>query len=196
MRIGKACKALGGIDNDTIKNWIERPELAKFFSSTAHGDGRTQREISESDLIILNTVRSLRVTGTSDWVEIAARLDGGYRDAELPMEAAFVEGTASVQVYNNSLALAKELNETRDLVTALRSEVKRLNDERVADLKEMYREQREELKREQQEHQEERDRINNELAVANVRLQLAEEKLRLYEAGRLTNPVNGVGGGR
>jgi hypothetical protein len=188
MRIGKACKALGGIDNDTLKNWIERPELAKFFSATAHGDGRTQREITESDLIILNTVRSLRVTGTSEWVAIAKRLDGGYRDTELPIEAAFVEGTASVQVYNNALATTKELNETRQLVVELRSEIDRLHKERVADLKELYREQRAELKLEQQEHQQERDRIHKELEDANVRLQVAEEKLRLYEAGRLAAP--------
>lgn len=190
MRIGKVCKALGGIDNDTIKNWIERPELAKFFSPTAHGDGVTQRDITESDLIVLNTVRSLRVTGTTDWVDIAARLDGGYRDAALPMEAAFVEGTASVQVYNNSLALTKELNETRELVSTLRAEIERLQNDRIADLKEMYREQREELKREQQEHQEERDRIREQLSEANIKLRLAEEKLRNYE---LSKSANGVG---
>ena len=60
MKTGEAAKILG-VDRTTIINWIENRGLDRFFSPSAAGsDGATQRMLTESDLLVLNTIRARR----------------------------------------------------------------------------------------------------------------------------------------
>jgi DNA-binding transcriptional MerR regulator len=87
MRTGEAAKILG-IDRTTIYNWVAVPLLTKFFSPAARGeDGATQRILTESDVLVLNTIRAQRTSGNADWEEIAVMLESGYREQEFPQNA-------------------------------------------------------------------------------------------------------------
>lgn len=133
MRIGKASEYLDNLNGDTIKNWIDRDELSKFFSPAARGDSRTQREITDDDLLILNSIRELRTNGTRDWVEIAARLDAGYRAERFPDGAAFVSGRAPIQLYQQSAISTREADRERAENEKLRAEIADLQERRVQD---------------------------------------------------------------
>lgn len=136
MRIGKASEYLDKLDNDTIKNWIDRDELKKFFSPAACGIGRTQRDISDADLLILNTIRALRTDGTRDWEHIASMLDDGYRVDKFPDSAAFVGGQSPIQLYQQAAISTREADVERAENVRLRSEIAELQDKRVQDAKE------------------------------------------------------------
>ena len=88
MRTGEAA-ALLGVSISTTRNWLDRDDLALFFSTSGRGiDGSSQRVLSETDLLILNTVRHLRnVEKLTDWRDIVSRLDNDFRVQEFPQNA-------------------------------------------------------------------------------------------------------------
>lgn len=136
MRIGKASEYLDSLNGDTIKNWIDRDELRKFFSLAAQGKTSAQRDISDDDLLILNSIRALRLEGTRDWVEIAARLDSGYRAEKFPESATFVNGHAPIQLYQQSAISTREADRERADNARLHAEIAELQEKRVEDAKE------------------------------------------------------------
>lgn len=136
MRIGKASEYLDNLNGDTIKNWIERPELNKFFSPAAQGKTSAQRDISDDDLLILNSIRVLRLDGTRDWVEIATRLDSGYRAEKFPDSATFVNGHAPIQLYQQSAISTREADSARAENARLHAEIAELYEKRIRDVKE------------------------------------------------------------
>jgi DNA-binding transcriptional MerR regulator len=87
MKTGEAAKLLG-IDVGTVRNWIDHPAISPYFSQSAKGEhGGTQRLLTESDILTLNTIRSLRSENVSDWYEIAEYLESGKREQEFPTNA-------------------------------------------------------------------------------------------------------------
>jgi DNA-binding transcriptional MerR regulator len=87
MRTGEAAKILG-VDRKTIRNWIDDYGLQKYFSLSALGeDGAIQRVLTESDLLVLNTIRAQKVAGVYDWAQIALYLETGEREREFPQNA-------------------------------------------------------------------------------------------------------------
>ena len=71
-----------------MRNWIDRPELSAYFSPGALGKhGGTQRILTESDILVLNTIRTFRSSGTHSWTDIARKLDGGERTQEFASNA-------------------------------------------------------------------------------------------------------------
>jgi DNA-binding transcriptional MerR regulator len=121
MKTGRAAKSLG-VDQKTITNWTDHPLLRRFFSKEALGEsGQTQRDYTEFDLLILNTIRAERAKNTN-WPEIARILESGEFDQNLPPTALLVEGAAPIQQYGKMMALLTE----RD---AALKEVERLNRE-------------------------------------------------------------------
>jgi len=87
MKTGEAAKILG-VDPKTVRNWIDDYGLTRFFSASATGtDGSFQRILSESDLLVLNTVRALKGRDVYDWEAIAEFLETGEREREFPQNA-------------------------------------------------------------------------------------------------------------
>lgn len=88
MKTGEAA-ALLGVSINTARNWIDREELSHFFSDGAKGKhGGAQRVLSESDILMLNTIRHLRnVENINDWQIILERLEDGFRIQEFPDNA-------------------------------------------------------------------------------------------------------------
>jgi DNA-binding transcriptional MerR regulator len=142
MKTGKVAKSLG-VDQKTITNWTDHLLLRRFFSKEALGEaGQTQRDYTEYDLLILNTIRAERAKN-SDWAEIAEILESGKFDQQLPPTALLVESSAPIQQYGRIMVLTmerdaalkeaeqlKRASESKDAtIDTLQQEIRKLNRE-------------------------------------------------------------------
>jgi len=120
MRLGNAAKAMG-VDTETISRWIA--SYGDFFTSAARGQDSAQREITEADLIVLNTIRHMRrerLGSDGIW----DKLNEGFRVAELPAAAAGIDlGLTTVNAYANTLAIQRQLDEARAIIQKLQQQI-------------------------------------------------------------------------
>lgn len=147
MKTGEAAKILG-VDRTTIINWIENRGLEQFFSDQANGrDGGTQRTLTESDLLVLNTIRARRAENL-DWPHIARFLETGQRENEVPQNAASTDKrTVPVQQAEMSArALAtvaerdqalQRVDELTEQVTALMTQLKDAHEQELKLMREI-----------------------------------------------------------
>jgi hypothetical protein len=175
MRTGKVAKALG-IDQKTITNWLNRDELKDLFSPGARMDvGKSQRDFNMDDQLILNSIRYLRNDqGEKDWEKIAAEIQRGYRQTEMPDSYYTTETTTSMQVYTKMIEIKNQL----DLMTTERNQLHiELENERTKSQNELT----EQRARFEIEFDIERTRLRGELKEERIRLQgeLKEERTRL-----------------
>lgn len=90
MKTGEAAKLLG-VDVSTVRNWIHHPLFEQYFSESArHQHGGTQRILTESDILVLNTIRHRRASG-AEWSVIQEFLETGRRVQEFPANAISVD---------------------------------------------------------------------------------------------------------
>lgn len=134
MKAGELAVALG-VSRDTLYAWVKRPELARYFSSGAVGEGGSaHRVFSENDVAILSTINHLRYTEkVTDWEAIAAYLDSGQRFTEFPQNAISADPrTIPIQQAEQSAKAMATLAE-RDAallrVRELEGEIERLRSE-------------------------------------------------------------------
>jgi len=121
MKTGKVAKSLG-IDQKTVTNWTDHLLLRRFFSKEALGEaGQTQRDYTEYDLLILNTIRVHRAKNT-EWDDIAEILESGDFDKNLPAAALLVESSTPIQQYGQIMALTTERDAALKEVERLRRE--------------------------------------------------------------------------
>ena len=60
MKRGKIAKMLG-VDPNTVTDWTNREQFSRFFSPEALGlTDQSQRSFNDSDILVLNTIRSGR----------------------------------------------------------------------------------------------------------------------------------------
>ncbi len=149
MKTGEAAKILG-VDRTTIINWIENRGLSKYFSASATGaDGSAHRILTESDLLILNTIRRLR-SNNLEWQEILENLETGNRERDFPQNAisgdprtipvtqAEVSARAMATVAERDAALSR-IQEMAAEIEDLRETVERLQQEKDAQREEHYK---------------------------------------------------------
>lgn len=87
MRSGELAKILG-VSDQTLLNWMKEEGIQKHLSAEALGKaGNVQRIFLESDVLVMNTVRTLRARGTTSWDEIGRVLDTDHREREFPQNA-------------------------------------------------------------------------------------------------------------
>jgi len=90
--VGDLVVALG-VSSTTVRNWTEQKEFQPYFSSRAKRtdefESAKQREYTQEDLYVLNTIRT-RKTHRNSWDDVASMLEDGYRDRDLPEAAALV----------------------------------------------------------------------------------------------------------
>lgn len=135
MRTGKAAQVIG-VNHKTITNWIDHPLLNRFFTDMARGaDGRAQREITDPDLLVLNTIRAERAglsNNDIDWQAIADVLASGRRERQMPPGAMGVDvGMTRMAQVEQSLTLVMERDAALKRVRDLEEEIIRL--ERASD---------------------------------------------------------------
>lgn len=127
MRTGKVAKILG-VDPKTIINWTDAPELVPFFTQGAKGIGLTQRHFSDDDLMVLNTIRSMRTTNRP-WDEIAGAIADGTRIKDLPDSALTVESSTPILQYAKIAQLNAQLESAQRQVSELQQQVAALRRE-------------------------------------------------------------------
>jgi DNA-binding transcriptional MerR regulator len=122
MRSGELAKLLN-VSDQTLINWMSRPEIRSFLSDSAIGEsGNTQRIYTEGDVLVLNTVRILRAKGIQNWDEIQKKLDDGEREQEFPQNAIVTD--------NRTIPLpqAKQAAEYAVAIEQLNAALKRTSD--------------------------------------------------------------------
>lgn len=81
------------ISSTTVRNWTDHAEFRVFFSSRAKRErefeNAKQREYTEDDLHVLNTIRTQK-THKNSWEDVAVMLADGFRDKELPESSVLV----------------------------------------------------------------------------------------------------------
>lgn len=119
MKPSRIAKLLG-VDQKTITNWTDHKLLQRFFTEDARNNTR-QREYSENDVLLLNTIRAERARNTS-WEEIESILENGNLNANLPASSLLVETAVPAVQYERFLALMNERDSALKEVDRLRSE--------------------------------------------------------------------------
>lgn len=130
MKTGSVAHKLGIRSPKTIISWTEM--FSEFFSESAKGGNGLQRDYNHNDLAVINTIRVERQRDT-DWEEIRKKLDSGYLESSLPLEATVIEGENALAVYGQikslESALAVANSELERLRTESKSEIERLHNE-------------------------------------------------------------------
>lgn len=83
---GQAAQRIG-VNITTISNWIDRPELNKFFSTNAGRERTTsRRELSHADMDVILTINYLtNIEKIADWDKVAEYLESGQRETDYPI---------------------------------------------------------------------------------------------------------------
>lgn len=183
MRTGKAAK-LFGVSPETIKNWIDHTFLCEFFSETAKEDASNkakQRHLTDSDLLVLNTIRVEREKYPDTavlWQSIADVLRSGTRHLEFPLEAANVDtGLTAANHLRQTLTTTFQRDNAFSIIAEKDREIARLND-KIIEVEANASAEKEKLLREMAALESEKSRIIGAL----------ENELHLYQSGRLTAP--------
>jgi len=186
MKTGEASKILG-VDARTIKNWIDNPSLRKFFSPSAKGEhGSTHRLFTESDILVLNTIRMKRSEGESDWDVIANYLEEGSREQEFPANAISVDTRTIPMPQAEQSAKAMATMAERDAalkrVQELEVEVERLRsiyEDQIRQIREQHKAEVEQLRGENTSIREqllrEISKLNREIGRLEGQMQLKQD---------------------
>lgn len=172
LKTGKAGLFLD-VNLRTLKNWIER--FPEFFSAAARGENVMQRSLNETDLIVLNTIKTLRSQGIQEWDVIGERLKAGYRVSDIPDTAIFVDmGATPVQAVQRAIVTRQELdialekiNEQADLIDELEAQLKQTQAEATT------------VERELQSNLHEQQ-LKYEIEIARLKMQL-----EMWESGQV-----------
>lgn len=174
MKTGKVAKALG-IDRKTVSNWTDMDLFEPFFTPEARGIDRTQREYFESDVLVINTIRTLRNQG-KDWDEIAAYLGRGEREQELPASAMLVETTAPIAQYGRIVELQTALEGAEEQIDYLREELRTLQSEAQKRLDEVRNQERQVAREREQQLLAEVIQLHKQIARLEFELELVQKK--------------------
>lgn len=138
MRTGRVASGLG-VDPQTVRAWVDNPTVNYLFSDKARGINVTQREFSEKDYLILNTIRYFRMNDRiEDWDEIGQlvkiRVNSNELIAEVPQDA-FINDPRTVTITQaeqsaKAAATLAELQEANKMIQSLSSTIDSLVQEK------------------------------------------------------------------
>lgn len=175
MKMSKVAKMIG-VDRRTIYNWVTHEALEHLFSERAKNEG--DRELNEQDIFIINTINHLRQNVTTDWAEIAQKIEDGYQVTELSISATEVDtGKTPLQQFTRMIAIAKErdaaLKQLEEARTAL-LEIESRYEAKIDELRGQYEKR---LHDEQSQRREEFERLMREASEREGKLQRELGKL-------------------
>ena len=173
MKTGKVAKAFG-IDRKTVSNWTDMLQFEKFFTAEAKGLNRTQRDYLESDLLVINTIRAMR-NENKDWHEIAAFLETGARERELPASAMLVETTAPIAQYGRMVELQTALEAAEEQIDMLQEEVEHMRKQLQERVDEVREQERQKASDREKQLLEQIIALNRQMAKLEVRMEMMHE---------------------
>ena len=185
MKMGKVAKMIG-VDRRTIYNWVTHESLSHLFSENARNEG--DRELNEQDVFIANTINYLRQNITTDWEEIAEKIEDGYQVTDLSIAAADVDtGKTPLQQFTRTLAISQERDAALKQLAEVQKELREIEDRyetRLNELREQYEERlEEERKRAREDVEQERIRAREDMEEERKRARedIEQEHGRNYE---------------
>jgi len=172
MKTGEAAKIMG-VDRSTLLDWINIRGLTRFFSASAAGnDGNMQRVLTESDLLVLNTIRACR-SKNMNWDDIEIVLDNGERERSFPQNAISGDPRTIPLVQAEVSAKALGTMVERDAAFA-----------RVEELTEEVRNLSVKLSESEKARYEDREKLLREIGELRHQLGRLEGQLEMYREGR------------
>lgn len=150
--VGDVVVALG-ISSSTVRNWTELEEIQEYLSDQAARRGdfvhAKQREYTENDLYVLNTLRTQK-TRLNSWQDVASMLEDGYLDRDLPAASALVLPETKVESFQLLSIARTEITNLQKQVEKLedelsterdgrRQDVERLSQQKVDDVSQLHR---------------------------------------------------------
>ncbi|GAB5426315.1 MAG: hypothetical protein Crog4KO_34620 [Crocinitomicaceae bacterium] len=143
--VGDLVVALG-VSSTTIRNWTEQEEFQVYLSSRAKRTGEfesaKQREYTQEDLYVLNTIR-IQKTHRNSWDDVADMLSDGYRNRDLPEAAALVLPETKAETFHLITVARAQIEGLQKRVEELEDEVEssqaQLEKERQARIKDIER---------------------------------------------------------
>lgn len=185
MKMSKVAKMIG-VDRRTIYNWVTHKSLEKFFSEDARNEG--DRQLSEHDIFIANTINHLRRSITTDWNEIAEQLESGYIITDLSVGAAEVDtGKTPLQQFTRTLAIAQERDLAIKQLEVVQEKLQGIEELHKAEISEVRQQYEEKLNEEQQvrikeierlmrEASERESKLSRELGKLEAKLELLQDE--------------------
>jgi len=157
MKTGEVSKMMG-VNPKTITNWTDQEDLMPFFSMLArrHEETEGQREYTEQDILVINTVRAHKNRSNS-WRDVATLLGTGFRETDMPISATLAKTISPADQVAGMMAIKAE----RDTALA------QLQDS-------MFEIER--LRRENREQNEEIRELDRRIARLELRLELLQEQ--------------------
>ena len=162
MKMSKVAK-LVGVDRRTIYNWVTNPTLTHLFSEEARSQG--SRELDESDTIIANTINYLRQHMTTEWEEIADRIEEGFRITDLPLSATEVDtGQTPLHQFTRTITLTQERDAALKQLAEAQEALKQMEAHYEARLEQLRDQYETRLEDERQRGRGEMERLLREIA--------------------------------
>ena len=175
MKMSKVAKMIG-VDRRTIYNWVTHELLSHLFSERARNEG--DRDLDEQDIFVVNTINHLRQNVTTDWEEIAEKIEDGYQVTDLSIGAIEVDtGKTPLQQFTRTLAVAQERDVALKQLEEARQELEEIETRYEKKLQEVRQQYEEKLGDEQQRRREEVERLMREASEREGKLQRELGKL-------------------
>ena len=175
MKMSKVAKMIG-VDRRTIYNWVTHESLSHLFSEGARNEG--DRELDEQDIFVINTINHLRQNVTTDWEEIAEKIEEGYQVTDLSIGATDVDtGKTPLQQFTRALAIAQERDAALKQLEEVRRELSEIETRHEQKLDEVRQYYEEKLGEEQERRREEVERLMRVASEREGRLQRELGKL-------------------
>ncbi len=182
MKMSKVAKMIGA-DRRTVFNWVTHESLSHLFSENARNEG--DRELNEQDIFVVNTINHLRQHVTTDWEEIAEKIEEGYQVTDLSISAVDVDtGKTPLQQFTRSLAIAQERDAALKQLEEAQKELQEVEgryESRLDQLRDQY-ETRLEEERKRARHDVEQERKQSRDEMERLLREIAELR---YEIGKL-----------
>lgn len=182
MRMSKVAKMVG-ISRRTIYNWIAHESLSHLFSQDAKREG--ERELNERDVFVINTIHHLRQHVTTDWDEVAQKIEDGYLVTDLSIGATDVDtGKTPIQQFTRTITIAQERDAALKQLEEAQIELKAMEESHEAEIERLRQEHREQLQEERDRGLEryESERERSDQRTDRLMREIAELK---YEIGKL-----------
>jgi len=173
-KIGDIAVALG-VSVGSIRNWTAQEEFQEFLSDLAKREGNNsgtrQREYTQQDLYVLNTIVRQKNRFNS-WDDVAEYLREGNLDTELPPAAALIQTATVAENFADAIMLRQQIDMLEKSLSDAEGEVETLRKR----LDEVREEEQEKARLREDKLRGEIIELHRQMARLEYKIELAQEK--------------------
>ena len=172
-KIGDIAVALG-VSVGSIRNWTAQEEFQEFLSDLAKREGNNtgtrQREYTQQDLYVLNTIVRQKSRFRS-WDDVAEYLREGNLDTDLPPAAALIQTATLAENFSDAIMLRQQIDMLEKSLTDANGEIEVLR-KRVDEVRE---EEQEKGRQREEKLRNDMIDLHRQIARLEYRIELAQE---------------------